>query len=276
MKYDFVKIVFVLLALIFFWQCENPNSYTYQRKLVINGELIAGQAIDSVYVTWSTDITERYDTEAQRVHNADVRINGVKLREYPDARGVYRYPDPNFRVQSGETYRIVVRAGSEEAYSETTVPPPFHFNAVGVAGGDTVKYVPGNSWFSDEFFRLEWYTYTASKIYRIISLADSATPENFIHDDRTEANVFKGKEEDRKNPSIWWAGENFTPINWMYFNWTGWHSIIVSAMDENYYNYRNGLIVGEQRGQNFYSVVTNGYGLFCSSASDTLRIYLVK
>ncbi|HFE64189.1 MAG TPA: DUF4249 family protein [Caldithrix sp.] len=210
------------------------------------------------------------------MHNADVEINGVKLREYSDARGVYYYPDRNFRVHSGEVYRIEVRAGSQEAFSETTVPPVFHFVAVGVADSDTVQYVPGSSWFSNEFFRFEWYGYTGSRIYRIISLADSATPENFIEDDRTEANVFKGDKENRKNPSIWWAAENFAPINWMFFNWTGWHSIIVSAMDENYYNYRNGLIAGEQSGQNFNSVVTNGYGLFCSSASDTLRIYLVE
>ena len=62
----------------------------------------------------------------------------------------------------------------------------------------------------------------------------------------------------------------------MFFNYTGWHNVIVSAMDENYYQYRSGLNFSQFNGQNFNQIIKNGYGIFSSSASDTIRIYVVE
>jgi hypothetical protein len=266
----------ILAGLVWIMSCENPSDFEFKPKLVVNGELIAGHPIDSIFVTWSAEITEKYDTEQQRVRNADVRLNGVPLLEYEYLRGVYYYPDTAYRVAHGETYRLQVKSGDQTVSSETKVPGPFQFISIGVAEGDTVQYIPGDSFFSDAYFTLTWPGYQGSLIYRIISVAKEATQGNFIKDDRTEANAFKGDEEDRENPGIWWVADEYARINWMYFNWTGWHDIIVSAVDENYYNYRNGVLFGEQSGQNFNPVVAGGYGLFFSAASDTLKIFLVE
>ncbi len=270
------RTLLVILLLIVMTGCENPGQYQHSPVLTVNAELRLGKPIDSVFVSWSADITARYDTDDQRVSQADVRINGISLVEYPDRKGVYFYPDPAMVVQSGETYYLEVHAGSQSVSSESQVPSLFQFTPLGVAEGDTVRYVPGTSWFSEEFFTLTWPGYENSKIYRVISIADSATAGNFIRDDRNEAKVFKGEPEDRLNPGMWWVADDYARINWMYFNWTGWHSVVVSAMDDNYYDYRNGILFGEQSGQNFNNVVKGGYGLFCASASDTLRIYLVQ
>ena len=271
-----LQISVFLISLIILAGCENPNQSEFQPELVLNGQLNAGQPIDSIFITLSADITERYDTYSQKVTGAEVTINGVILEEYQEAPGVYYYPDSSYKVQNGETYRIEVKAGSKEVSSETTVPPPFEFISQGVSEGDTVKYIPGLSFFSDEFFTLTWPGYNGSKIFRVVSLADSADQDNFIKDDRSEAKLFKGEEKDRINPAMWWVASDYVGINWMFFNYTGWHNLIVSAMDDNYYNYRNGILFGEQGGQNFNNIVQNGYGLFASAASDTLRIFLVK
>jgi len=265
-----------LLLYIFMMGCENPNQYEFEPELVLNGQLNAGQPIDSIYVSLSADILAKYSTFNQRVTGAEVMINGVQLNEYNNLPGVYYYPDRSYKVQSGETYRIEVKSGEKEVSSETTVPALFQFIAQTVTEGDTVQYVPGISFFSDAFFTLTWPGYNGSKIYRVISLADVANQNNFIEDDRPEADVFKGEEKDRINPAMWWVADEYARINWMFFNYTGWHSIIVSAMDDNYYDYRNGISFGEQSGQNFNSIVKGGYGLFASCASDTLRIYLVE
>lgn len=256
--------------------CENPTEYEFISQMTLNAELKAGFPIDSVFVSWSSDITERYDTDEQKVSGAQVTLNGVNLLEYPAAKGVYYYPDTNYRVQSEEVYEIKIRSGADSISSVTIVPPSFQITPVEISDGDTVQYIPGTSFFSDEFFNVVWSGYQGSEIYRIISLADVATEANFIVDDRPEADAFKGEEKDRKNPSIWWVADEYVRINWMFFNWTGWHNIIVSAMDDNYYQYRNGILFGEQGGQNFNEVVKGGLGLFCSSTSDTLRIYLVE
>ena len=46
-----LKIALISGILILCINCENPDSYKFERKLVVNGELIAGQSIDSIFVT---------------------------------------------------------------------------------------------------------------------------------------------------------------------------------------------------------------------------------
>ncbi|KPL26741.1 MAG: hypothetical protein AMS23_00500 [Bacteroides sp. SM1_62] len=277
MKIEITRIVLFFLLFTLLIGCENPSEYEHTPLLVVNGELVAGHSIDSIFVTWSTDISNKYNTEEQQVRGADVRINGLQLREYEYSPGVYYYPDPSYRVITGETYYLEITIGDYRVTSETRVPESFQMIPANVADGDTVRYVPGTSFFSEAFFTLTWPGYTDSQIFRIVSLAKEATAENFIEDDRNEAKIFKGEVEDRLNPTIWWVGDDYARINWMYFNWTGWHDVIVSAVDSNYYDYRNGVLFGEQSvGQNFNSTIGGGYGLFYSSASDTIRIYLVE
>lgn len=273
----FSPLIFSLALILF--GCENTTEPQFERKLVINAQLSAGHPIDSVFVSWTEDITERYDDSWAR--NATVTLNGVQLREYDDFEGAFYYPDTTYRVQPGETYFLEASAEGEQVSSRTTVPKPLSFNPIGVQDGDTVVFVPGDSWVSDAFFTLDWQHYDdpSVEIYRIISLADTATAENYIDDDRSIADILKGEREDRDNPAVWWASNTtkYARINWMYFNYTGWHSIIVSAMDENYYKYREGILFGNQRpGEEFNQVVKGGYGLFCSAASDTIRVYVVE
>jgi hypothetical protein len=265
----FIVIVFLLLG------CEETLEPEFESKLVVNAELKAGRGIDSVFVSWTAEITERFDTGAQRATGATVKINHIQLAEYPTAPGVYYLPDPTFVVQSGQTYNLEIIAGEELVTSSTTAPEPFQFLAEGIQNGDTMQYVPGTSWFSPAFFILTWYNYPGALVYRIVSDADSANKNTFIEDDRDEANVFKGDPEDRTNPAIWWASDNFARINWMFFNYSGWHTVSVSAMDDNYYQYRSGLNFNQFNGQNFNQIIKNGYGVFTSSSSDSIRIYVV-
>jgi hypothetical protein len=278
-----MRTLTVLLSIlgfgIIFLSCESTNEPKFERKLVINGQLNAGNPIDSIFVSWTEDITERFnDSWAE---GATVTINGVQLSEYSNFKGAFYYPDTTYRVLAGQTYSLEAAADGERVTSETTIPQTFQFTPIGVQNGDTVEFVPGDSWVSDAFFTLEWPSYNDPdvEIYRITSLADTAAAANFIDDDRNIADILKGKIEDRENPTVWWASNDtkYARINWMYFNWTGWHSIIVSAMDHNYYHYKQGILFGEQRpGEEYNQVVNGGYGLFCSSASDTIRVFVVE
>jgi hypothetical protein len=276
MKLFFTLIIFLFLTLV---GCENTNEPNLERKLVINGQLNAGYPIDSIFVSWTEDIEEKYDDSW--AGGASVTINGTPLSEYADFKGAFYFPDTSYRVQSGMTYNLEATAEGKSVSSQTTVPLAFRFNPIDVQEGDTVQFIPGDSWVSDAFFSLEWPNYNDPniEIYRVTSLADIATSENFIDDDRNITKILKGEIEDRDNPTIWWASNTFkyARINWMYFNWTGWHSIIVSAMDQNYYQYKQGILFNEQRpGEEYNQVVKGGYGLFCSSASDTIRVYIVE
>ncbi len=161
---SFFKLFFIsfLLALgVFFIHCENPTEYQFRPQITLNAELQAGGTIDSVFLSWSTAITERYDTEDRKISGAAITINGVTLLEYPTAKGVYYYPDRNYVVEEGMTYTIKVKAGSDSVSSVTTVPQRFRFVPLGVVDGDTIKYVPGTSFFSEEFFTIIWPDYQA-------------------------------------------------------------------------------------------------------------------
>lgn len=276
-----IKILglFILIGIFIFMGCESTNEPKFERKMVVNGQLQVGNPIDRILVSWTEDITEKYDDSWAK--GATVSINGVQLNEYISPGGAFYFPDTAYKVQPGETYFLEASAGGQTVTSETTVPQRFHFNPIGLQEGDTVQFIPGDSWVSDAFFTLEWPNYNDPnvEIYRVTSLADIAISENFIDDDRNITKILKGEVEDRENPTIWWASNTFkyARINWMYFNWTGWHSIIVSAMDQNYYHYKQGILFNEQRpGEEYNQVVKGGYGLFCSSASDTIRVYIVE
>ena len=263
---------------IFIFGCDSAVEPKFIPGLVVNGQLTAGHTIDSIYISWSEDITEVYDNS--QVSNALVTINGKQLLEYKNNKGVYYLPDRSFIVQSGKIYHLEVEANGKKVTSDTKVPALFNFTSSDVQNGDTVLYIPGNSWVSDAFFTLQWLSYNDPDvlIYRILSFAEETTPENFIQDDRAITDLLKGADRIEINPLLWWTSDDFkyARINWMYFNWRGWHSVIVSAMDENYYLYRNGVLFGEQRsGQQFNQVVVGGYGLFCSAADDTIRVFIV-
>ena len=150
-QFSFFVILICCLALLMLG-CDTTTEYQFDPQITVNGELKAGFPIDSISLIWSADIVERYDTPEQLISGADVRINGMNLVENPNYKGFYYYPDTTFLVQSGETYRLEINTGSDQVYSETTVPEPFQMTALGVSEGDTVQYIPGTSWFSEEFF----------------------------------------------------------------------------------------------------------------------------
>lgn len=273
-----VGLVLLLFGLLL-WGCEGTVKPEFVPGLVVNGQLTEGYPVDSIFVSWSEDITERYDDS--QVRGAKVSLNDRQLLEYREAPGVYYLPDTTLLIRSGQTYHLKVEAKGHTVTSDTKVPQPLQISSTDVQDGDTVQYVPGDSWLSDAFFTLQWPNYSDPEvlIYRITSLAEQATPENFIVDDRAVADILKGENRDKENPVMWWSSNDlkYVHINWMFFNWRGWHTIIVSAMDQNYYNYRNGVVFGEQRpGEEFNQVVKGGYGLFCSAANDSIRVFIVE
>ena len=52
---------FLLFTLLLMMRCENPNQYEFEPELVLNGQLNAGQSIDSIYVSLSADILAKYN-----------------------------------------------------------------------------------------------------------------------------------------------------------------------------------------------------------------------
>jgi hypothetical protein len=275
----YLKLFLIIVLVITITNCDTSTQPGFEPKLVVNGQLNAGYTIDSIFVSMTEDISEVYGNS--QVSAANVIINGQKLEEYRNAPGVYFLDDSTYIIKSGETYQLEVEAAGMKVKSTTIVPSPFQFFSQDIQGGDTVQFIPGDSWVSDAFFTLSWPNYIKPNvlIFRVLSLAEEALEKNRIEDDRTLTDILKGEDRYEQNPSIWWTSSDFpyARINWMYFNYRGWHIITVSAMDENYYLYRNGILFNDQRpGEQFNQVIEGGYGLFSSCSTDTIRVFVAE
>jgi len=274
-----LNVFLITVSVMTITNCDTSTEPSFEPKLVVNGQLNAGYSIDSIFVSMTEHITEIYGNS--QVSAADVKINGIKLKEYWNEPGVYFLDDSTFTVQNGESYQLEVEAAGMRVTSTTKVPTPFQFLSPDIQDGDTVQFFPGDSWVSDAFFTLIWPNYVNPNvlIFRVLSWAEEAVEINRIEDDRTLTDILKGEDRYEQNPSIWWTSSDFpyARINWMYFNYRGWHTITVSAMDENYYLYRNGILFNEQRpGEQYNQVIEGGYGLFSSCSSDTIRLFIAE
>ncbi|RIK81795.1 hypothetical protein DCC62_01585 [candidate division KSB1 bacterium] len=135
-----IFIIFVIcFALV---SCSGqPTEPAFEEKLVVNGFLKAGGGVDSIMVSKTIPIEEKFDAAISRVRGAVVRVRRAgdrwfTLAEYPPAivrddqgnvidevGGIYFLPPESLRVESGQTYELSVAALGLEVGAQTTVPP---------------------------------------------------------------------------------------------------------------------------------------------------------
>jgi len=80
----------------------------------------------------------------------------------------------------------------------------------------------------------------------------------------------------RLNPFTWQFSQPPIPLNWLSFNYYGYHLIMLEATDDAYYNYYS----GDPFGQNIYllpeSNIIGGYGLFSSTNAKAFLVNIIK
>lgn len=124
----------------------------YQEELVVSAYLFTGQPIDSIRLTRTFDIQDRYNANDAAVSGADVTIsddeNTYRLSEYSDAKGVYYLSDESVKVQPRMTYTLQVEYEDHELLATTTAPAPVEITHL---RADTLTFLDLEEKFSLEY-----------------------------------------------------------------------------------------------------------------------------
>lgn len=305
------KVVVYFAALLVFVSCsEEPTAPDFKPKLVVNGFLKLGSGVDSITVSRTVPIAQKFDPAISRVTDAIVRVRPVggrwqQLAQYPPAPvrdaqgnviaqvgGVYYLPQDSLTVAAGMTYELSVSAFGESVTAQTTVPEQITVvemnrgerlgNRPLFFSGDTIEYVSGASFADTPFFTVFWNHVPNVTIYRMIADADNGDFTNLIRDTTTAANIFKEDLKDREEPFGFNIADdvNLQPMRgriiWLYYYFYGWHTMRLLAVDEAYAIYQQGQFAEGQVQETPRSNITGGFGVFASYSEVTWRVYVKK
>ncbi len=289
---------------------EQPTSSKFEPKLVVNGFLKLGSGIDSITVSRTVAIDQKFDPSISRVTDAIVRIrrqggNWRQLAQYPptpikdaqgnivaQAGGVYYLPKDSLEVEADATYELSVAALGQQVTAQTTVPQQIEIVEMNRGeffgerplffSGDTIEYVSGASFADPPFFTVFWQHVPGVTIYRMLADADNGEFANIIRDTTTAANIFKEDLEKREEPFGFNIAEdaNLQPMRgriiWLYFYYYGWHTMRLLAVDEAYAIYQQGQFAEGQIQEMPRSNINGGFGVFASYSEVQWRVYVKK
>ncbi len=301
---------FLLLMTVFISCSEQPTAPNFEPKLVVNGFLKLGSGVDSIMVSRTVPIDQKFDPALSRVTDAVVRIRRAggrwqQLAQYPPAPirgaqgnviaqtgGVYYLPKDSLEVEAATTYELSVAALGQHVTAQTTVPEQLEIIEMnrGERFGerplffddDTIEYVSGASFADAPFFTVFWNHVPNVTIYRMLADADNGEFANVIRDTTTAANIFKEDLEKREEPFGFNIADdvNLQPMRgriiWLYYYFYGWHTMRLLAVDEAYARYQQGQFAEEQIQETPRSNINGGFGVFASYSEVSWRVYVKK
>ena len=303
--------IWVGLIVFFAFSCsEQPTTPNFETKLVVNGFLKLGSGVDSVTVSRTIPINQKFDLSISRVTDAVVLLRPAggrwqQLLQYPPwpvkddqgsvigyVGGVYYLPIDSLRIEAGETYELSVSALGQTVKAATTVPDQIAILEMNrgsnfgerplFLSGDTIEYISGASFADPPFFTVFWQHVPGVTIYRMIADADNGVFDNIIRDTTTAANIFKEDLEKREEPFGFNLADDpqLQPMKarviWLYFYYYGWHTMRLLATDAVYAQYMQGQLGDNQITETPRSNIQGGFGVFASYSETNFRVYVKK
>ena len=270
--------ILALVALSGLFGCSEPSSPNdYSNQLVLNAYLFAGRPIDSVYAQRTAQILEQYTEDVVAITDATVKISLMKAADPAAIETTYvLFGDPVRRgryfspatVLPRRTYSIEIQAaGYPLVTGMTTVPDTFHL----------VSTLPSTIlWNSDApALQVEWSSSSGYSDY-VASVTSLDANAPYVDDFRS-----KNRNPDDPKPrqtSFFFniPQRNSLEFPWFMFSYLGRHSISVSAVDENYYDFLRQSMAAE--GGSLREIryrLNGGIGVFASAAIATGTINFI-
>lgn len=282
------KIIYIVSAFLTVWfvSCGNPNldisEVQYEPKLVIEGYLFADRPVDNIRVFRNFPLNQSIDTLSLFVRDADVQLNGVRLKFNPFK---LCYFHDSIIVQKGNSYTLKVSGTVDgkllQASSSTTVPA----GTIMLQKRDFGTLTYGDS------IMVGLTPATSSDFYAFSIIPDSASMETFAFENNVVPNIKREEVEKEFNRYIFQLALllNIQPYStdiitqqirefntWFYSPYT----VVVYAGDKNFKDYVLTAKMVKEFDGNFHEPRLNfsgdGIGVFGSAITDTIRFTLRK
>lgn len=275
MKY----FIFVsLITLVGINGCSEPTYPSeYSNQIVVQGYLMANQAIDSIIVRRTARLEEYVSESSLAINGATVVItgNGIidTLKAMPGNTGFYTsMRNPQNIIKPKQTYTLFVRTLDDRIVTATTtVPDTFH-----IIGKEAfprmLHYRKGPNDDPRKLYTIDWTSSNSFSDY-ITSVTSLDSIVDQIPRD------FGNNENNERKPERTSYGFNYIDIThaeipWFTFNYYGQHMLAILAIDKNYYDFIRQRSGGGTDIREIRYNVTGGLGVFGSAAMDSLIVTL--
>lgn len=289
------KLITIIAALAILTSCELYEQNEYQEYYVVESYLIANGNLQQVRLSTTNPIDESYQFEDNAISGATVTIQRLNpdssvAEEYSYRQqrpGVYT-PVDSITVQAAQLYRLQVTTPNGDEISATTYVPG-NLETINELESGYVYQSPQqveltttpSSYITD---RQTYFVFTIS--------AQDTNPNNLTPfyadqvDDETDIEEFYINSSGIVNGANFEQhsdGTTTLQLPWLAIAFFGSNDIIVSAIDDNLYDFLRSQ--GTQSGgstlspgeiQNIRYNVDGGIGIFGSMASDTISTFIAR
>jgi len=253
--------------------CTEPTStYEYRKEPVVSATLLAGQAVDTLWLSWSGQV-DQYYTRANLAITGALVIVSESGGAFADTLsydvhfpGRYYSASPSKKILPTHTYDLYIRTPAPDVRvitAQTSVPDTFSITNATLRSGDTVRYdlsAPVNTFSWTPSNNFSTYLPTIASLDPHPSLI----PKAFYRD--TNSTNFK-----RPDLVVYRIGlpkeQTSTELPWVFLNYFGRTRFDVFAVDENCADFLkqwNALQGGELKEIRYK--LNGGIGVFCSKA----------
>ena len=257
----------------------------FKEEIIVNGYLIVGHGVDTIYVSKSLamDMSYFHDAAALSTDSIFITVNGrsYRLLEYDDKPGAYYLPKDSMVITPGFEYQLSIHVNNKTIRASTMAPEQVHIKSLNT---DT-SFCPYPDPEKSTRFQLSWdkTDFTAAYEISVISkqphdLIDWGLEQFFEHRlERYDYDTLLAFPPVSDFP----VGKNETSaeISWYAFCYYGDYTVKLYAIDDNLWDLASSSVVYMPQSSEFEQPVyriEGGLGIFAAVSVDSVHIHVKR
>ena len=286
--FNFISFIFLALLVT---NCGDPlvdiSQEPYHPKIVVEGFLYPGSTISNIKISRNFKLNTKVNPDSlvltPTVNKTQVTINNIPLLFDEKSRTYYTN---EITVETNKEYKLFVEAeidGRIYSAEAVTVSPKKGFN---VLENDL-----GAKKFGADKIQIQFVTSPGVSTYAFSIIADSASTDNFIYENKFFPNITPEKVEEKLNSFLFRFRfilniNSFADITYLFEleQFDLWfyspYRIVAYACNQDYKDYLLTAKNVKEFDGNFHEPKSNftgdGIGVFASAIRDTVYFTLVK
>ncbi len=285
MRKQFIAF-FIISSVIYLMHCtQGIISPTFIEEIIVNGYLIVGQGVDSIYVQKTLPIDTDYSYDASSVSTDSIFISvgnqRFRLSEYSSRPGAYFLSPDSLIITPGKTYSLEVFVDNKTIRASTTAPGQVQIQSLNT---DT-SYYPYPDQSQSKWIQISWSPTEYAAAYELSIIAHP--PYNLVDfgmsrivEDRLDA--FDGdtlKAFPPVNDFPISKDETAIEIPWYMFCYYGDYTIKLYAIDKNLWDMAVSSVIYMYQSSEFEQpvyAIEGGLGIFAAVSVDSVHVYVKR